>query len=145
MSQEFGKRIKFKNRDGVNKSSIVFSQELTGSYIESAVIFTVMKTEEILEVAAERIWEDLKKKSRMEFPQKLADLTDLGPNEADEDCKEARDLLRSFLSILTIDKKDKRSSQISVLRDALEALVTGERTELPLMLSVVAHGITRSN
>ena len=136
--KEFGGQIGFEERDNVNQSTIVYNKSLTGTYLKSVVDLSGIKTAEILKAAAKRLREELKSKTpSMDFPpllSKITDISDSYPNDA----------LRIFLSQLIDDKDDKHASQIMFIGDAIESLVTSERTQLPTLTAIVVHGTTRS-
>ena len=120
------------------RSTIVYNKSLIGTYLKSVIDLSGIKTAGILKAAAKRLREELKSKTpSMDFPpllSKITDISDSYPNDA----------LRIFLSQLIDDKDDKHASQIMFIGDAIESLVTSERTQLPTLTAIVVHGTTRS-
>jgi hypothetical protein len=137
--KEFGNKIGFKDRIHQNKSTIVYNPELAGDYVESAVNFSGMKTDDLLREAASRIQESLRAKPFLDFPAKVDDLTDMTMQYSDSDCD-----LKKFIEFLAGDKNNKDSTKITFLSQALESLITKKKTQLPLMLGTTLHGITGS-
>ena len=140
LSDEFGDKIGFHERFHKNKSMIVFNRENTGNYIESAINFWGISTDELLRIAAKRIKKELSNDTHMQWPAKVSYLTNIV-----KETEKPPDLIQKFLFDLTKNKDgEKNRTKVMFLRDAIQYLVTGKKTLLLTCLSVIIHGLTRS-
>ena len=92
---EFGEDIGFQTRYHKNQSTIVYSSKDAGNYIESAINFWGIDTNELLKAAAKRIKDEVSSTSQMVWPPEVSELTGVSKK-----VDETPDFLQNFLHYL---------------------------------------------
>ena len=135
----FGDRIGFQERYHKNESTLVYSKDDGGNFLEAALNCWGVSDEKLIETAAERLRQNVMSTSSenmMPWPPKVSELTkDVSSNT----------LLQSFaLGLSGKNQMTKPSSEVTFLTELLESSITSKRTPMKTLFGVTLHGLTRS-
>ncbi|XP_066923249.1 uncharacterized protein [Clytia hemisphaerica] len=132
---KFGDRVVIQKRYKSNQSMIVFSLENSGICVESLINLWGISNAELFKATADRINKDFDSTNSRTWPPTVETLTETKNDET---------ALKQFLDILIRNKERVNDTKVEYIKECIEFILTGNRTRLPIMMSVTVHGLTRS-